>query len=82
MAKEEEWTKNFVTSRTSSCKDLVDAFVEKWLWRVGDLQVADSDFYADTSRCERCRFDGVCRRNDPSCKSRMLSQARLLNYES
>ncbi len=61
------------TRNTPSVEALKEGVIANWHWREEDVR-RQQRFYADPSVCELCNFDGICRKEDPRFRSRILGQ--------
>ncbi len=73
-----------VKKNTPSVSSLLENFGNILAWREGDV-MAQKRFYADPSlggACERCSYQGVCRRQEPSQRDYFAAQNALSAYLS
>lgn len=66
-----------ISSREPKLDDLLATVKQHWQWRMESLFINHEPFYADPSACDFCAFANLCRKNDPTIKSRIERQDRL-----
>lgn len=82
--RQKAWAAGLIKKNTPSLSSLLARFEHILTWREEDV-AARKRFYADASlhgSCERCSYQGVCRRHEPSRREYFAAQTPLSGYLS